>query len=113
MSHMSNLYFIFYCYKLELALLVVAVLFMRLIWPTTLIKNLCTRFGTQRIQSRSLSPYLGYKEEGQSSTDAVIHGQESTTVRQPYDVFLVMDVEATCVEGSSFNYPNEIIASIT
>lgn len=31
--------------------------------------------------------------------------------RQPLDAFLVLDVEGTCVEGSSFDYPNEIIAS--
>lgn len=31
--------------------------------------------------------------------------------RQPYDAFLVLDVEATCMEGAGFDYPNEIIAS--
>ncbi|KAF5391312.1 hypothetical protein D9757_002081 [Collybiopsis confluens] len=30
-------------------------------------------------------------------------------LRQPYDVFLVLDVEGTCQRGSSFDYPNEII----
>ncbi|KAJ7273498.1 ribonuclease H-like domain-containing protein [Mycena haematopus] len=29
--------------------------------------------------------------------------------RQPVDAFLVLDVEATCERGSSFDYPNEII----
>ncbi|KAJ4488184.1 ribonuclease H-like domain-containing protein [Lentinula aciculospora] len=29
--------------------------------------------------------------------------------RQPYDVFLVLDIEGTCELGSSFDYPNEII----
>lgn len=28
---------------------------------------------------------------------------------QPYDVFLVLDVEGTCEQGSGFDYPNEII----
>jgi 3'-5' exoribonuclease 1 len=28
---------------------------------------------------------------------------------QPYDAFLVLDVEATCLQGTDFNYPNEII----
>lgn len=32
-------------------------------------------------------------------------------VKQPYDAFLVLDVEATCQEGTDFNYPNEIIVS--
>ncbi|KAJ6513888.1 ribonuclease H-like domain-containing protein [Mycena vitilis] len=30
-------------------------------------------------------------------------------VKQPYDAFLVLDVEATCQEGTNFDYPNEII----
>ncbi|KAI8998834.1 ribonuclease H-like domain-containing protein [Trametes punicea] len=30
-------------------------------------------------------------------------------VKQPYDAFLVLDVEATCVQGAGFDYPNEII----
>ncbi|KAI1787933.1 ribonuclease H-like domain-containing protein [Ganoderma leucocontextum] len=29
--------------------------------------------------------------------------------RQPYEAFLVLDVEGTCVQGSGFGYPNEII----
>ncbi|KAJ8481235.1 hypothetical protein ONZ51_g6138 [Trametes cubensis] len=29
--------------------------------------------------------------------------------KQPYDAFLVLDVEATCVQGAGFDYPNEII----
>lgn len=32
-------------------------------------------------------------------------------VKQPYDAFLVLDVEATCQEGTDFNWPNEIIVS--
>ena len=30
-------------------------------------------------------------------------------VKQPFDAFLVLDVEATCQEGTDFNWPNEII----
>lgn len=30
-------------------------------------------------------------------------------VKQPYDAYLVLDVEATCQEGTDFNWPNEII----
>lgn len=33
--------------------------------------------------------------------------------KQPYDAFLVLDVEATCQPGTDFNYANEIIASFT
>jgi len=36
--------------------------------------------------------------------------QETTRrVKQPYDVFLVLDVEATCLEGAGFHWPSEII----
>ncbi|EJD06002.1 uncharacterized protein FOMMEDRAFT_78644 [Fomitiporia mediterranea MF3/22] len=30
-------------------------------------------------------------------------------IKQPFDSFLVLDVEATCQEGTDFNWPNEII----
>ncbi|KAJ7632413.1 ribonuclease H-like domain-containing protein [Roridomyces roridus] len=33
----------------------------------------------------------------------------SERVKQPYDAFLVLDVEATCQIDSTFDYPNEII----
>ncbi|KAI0736879.1 ribonuclease H-like domain-containing protein [Fomitopsis betulina] len=59
--------------------------------------------------------------EGQSMSDqgllrvtpderkAEQHG-DRPRVKQPYDVFLVLDVEATCEDGSgAFDYPNEII----
>ncbi|KAF8638499.1 hypothetical protein AX16_010482 [Volvariella volvacea WC 439] len=32
-----------------------------------------------------------------------------STTKQPFDVFLVLDVEATCHQGTSFDFPNEII----
>lgn len=28
---------------------------------------------------------------------------------QPYDALLILDVEATCFQGTDFDYPNEII----
>jgi hypothetical protein len=36
---------------------------------------------------------------------------KETRVKQPYDFFLVLDVEATCEESHTFDYPNEIIVS--
>ena len=32
-------------------------------------------------------------------------------IKQPYDAFLVLDVEGTCEDSKAFAYPNEIIAS--
>lgn len=37
--------------------------------------------------------------------------QSPTKVRQPYEAFLILDVEATCHRGTDFNFPNEIIVS--
>ncbi|EGN95998.1 hypothetical protein SERLA73DRAFT_185475 [Serpula lacrymans var. lacrymans S7.3] len=34
---------------------------------------------------------------------------EDTRAKQPYDAFLVLDVEATCLQGAGFEWPNEII----
>ena len=36
---------------------------------------------------------------------------DRTFVKQTYEAFLVLDVEATCMPGTDFNYPNEIIVS--
>ncbi|KAF9448333.1 hypothetical protein P691DRAFT_729758 [Macrolepiota fuliginosa MF-IS2] len=35
--------------------------------------------------------------------------QPPAKVQQPYDALLILDVEATCFQGTDFNYPNEII----
>ncbi|KAG2364479.1 ribonuclease H-like domain-containing protein [Suillus spraguei] len=35
--------------------------------------------------------------------------KQDRRVKQPYDAFLVLDVEATCKEGTGFDWPNEII----
>ena len=37
--------------------------------------------------------------------------KEQSWTCQPYDVFLVLDVEATCLQGTGFHWPNEIIVS--
>lgn len=34
---------------------------------------------------------------------------DPTGVKQPYDAFLVLDVEATCFQGTGFEWANEII----
>ena len=30
-------------------------------------------------------------------------------IKQPFEVFLVLDIEGTCDLGTDFDYPNEII----
>ena len=39
--------------------------------------------------------------------------QMAKRAKQPYDAFLVLDVEATCIQGAGFDYPNEIIVSLS
>ena len=34
-------------------------------------------------------------------------------IKQPYEVFLILDIEGTCDLGTNFNYPNEIIVRAT
>lgn len=35
----------------------------------------------------------------------------SPAIVQPFEAFLVLDIEGTCNQGTDFNYPNEIIVS--
>lgn len=36
----------------------------------------------------------------------------SLRVKQPHDAFLVLDVEATCLQGTGFHWPSEIIVRV-
>ena len=66
-------------------------------------------------QGRALRPdpkeaRTSVNHESQTSREEGI--RMGKRVKQAYDAFLVLDVEATCVEGSDFAYPNEIIVSL-
>lgn len=46
------------------------------------------------------------------ATDSVVEDPKRELLpppRQPWEYILVLDVEATCVAGTDFNWPNEII----
>ncbi|TFK42902.1 ribonuclease H-like domain-containing protein [Crucibulum laeve] len=47
---------------------------------------------------------IAKKKKALTTTDPAV-----PNTRQPYDMFLVLDVEATCHLGTDFNYANEII----
>lgn len=51
------------------------------------------------------------KSSSQAKKDliATVAQKQDHRVKQPYDAFLVLDVEATCEEGTGFEWPNEII----
>ncbi|KZV70484.1 hypothetical protein PENSPDRAFT_631673 [Peniophora sp. CONT] len=58
-------------------------------------------------KQRAVTPVLTPVRE-----KAIIQAAEAAlgpTCRQTYDAFLVLDVEATCVQGSGFDFPSEII----
>ncbi|KAF7295112.1 Exonuclease domain-containing protein [Mycena indigotica] len=66
---------------------------------------LCYAYLNRPLKFRQLisSPPPGRSVVPKPVTSAV------TKIKQPYDVFLVSDFEATCEEGKDFMYPNEII----
>ena len=45
----------------------------------------------------------------QSETIHIESNEKPISTKQAFEAFLVLDVEGTCEEGSSFDYPNEII----
>lgn len=59
-----------------------------------------------QISDRSTS-----KSSSQAQKDLIVKvaQKQDHRVKQPYDAFLVLDVEATCEEGTGFEWPNEII----
>lgn len=50
-----------------------------------------------------------YPQQAQGDLIVKISHKQDARVKQPYDAFLVLDVEATCQEGAGFEWPNEII----
>jgi hypothetical protein len=52
-----------------------------------------------------------HNKKAPSKRRGISHNLEPShaRVKQPYDAFLVLDVEATCVQGGGLNWPNEII----
>lgn len=66
-------------------------------------------------KSLSPQPNFTHKNEDLEDEDEIEMIKEPaidrTFVKQTYEAFLVLDVEATCMPGTDFNYPNEIIVS--
>ncbi|CAE6524724.1 unnamed protein product [Rhizoctonia solani] len=85
----------------------------------TAIRVLTTRYGPLPTPSfapmYSLRTYFFPKDSSGAIEDAIVDesAPESDTPRlvtkQPLEYLLAFDVEATCVQGTDFNWPNEII----
>jgi hypothetical protein len=65
----------------------------------------------QSVPDNSPELSIETKKENKEMESASTKGSppDADPVNQPWNAFLVLDVEGTCESGTSFNYPNEII----
>lgn len=81
--------------------------------PETPVDNKAREQPTQNPKTQPRQPATGPTEK--DPLPMVIDPPSNidpTAVKQYYDAYLVLDVEATCQPGTDFNYANEIIASL-
>jgi hypothetical protein len=78
--------------------------------PTTTSTTVATTYITPSAVTRADTAPIPPRNEEQQQSSMKEHGQTAWTC-QPYDAFLVLDVEATCLQGTDFHWPNEIIVS--
>ncbi|KAH9483755.1 3'-5' exonuclease eri1 [Psilocybe cubensis] len=64
--------------------------------PSSSKKNMRYLKNTRRVKG---------KKQFVQPTTPIVHQK----TKQPYEVFLILDIEGTCKPGTDFNYPNEII----
>ena len=69
--------------------------YMLIILPFHMISSLFERL-RQKFTSTNMNPSPPISSKG-------------PRIKQPFEVFLVLDIEGTCDLGTDFNYPNEII----
>jgi hypothetical protein len=73
--------------------------------PTTTSTTVATTYITPSAVPRPDSAQIPPRNEEFPQTSM----KETAWLCQPYDAFLVLDVEATCLQGAGFHWPNEII----
>ncbi|KAJ7285628.1 ribonuclease H-like domain-containing protein [Mycena rebaudengoi] len=61
------------------------------------------------IRQRIYKPSTVLKTPNTVAAETLPKSDANAAVKQPYDAFLLLDVEATCQKNSNFDYPNEII----
>ena len=77
--------------------------------PTTSATVATTHIAPSAVTRADTAPTSSRNEEQQQSS---MNEQSHTGwTCQPYDALLVLDVEATCLQGTDFHWPNEIIVS--
>jgi len=78
--------------------------------PTATSTTVATTYITPSAVTRAdIAPIPPRNEEQQQSS--MKEQCQTGWTCQPYDAFLVLDVEATCLQGTDFQWPNEIIVS--
>lgn len=78
--------------------------------PTTTSNTVATTYITSSTVTRADIASMPARNEQQQQSSMKEQCQTAWTC-QPYDAFLVLDVEATCLQGTDFHWPNEIIVS--
>jgi hypothetical protein len=78
--------------------------------PTTTSTTVATPYITPSAATLASTPPIPPRNEEQQQSSMKEQCQTAWTC-QPYDAFLVLDVEATCLQGTDYHWPNEIIVS--
>ena len=77
--------------------------------PTTTSTTVATTYITPSAVTRGDTAIPPRNQEQQQSS--MKEQCQTAWTCQPYDALLVLDVEATCLQGTDFHWPNEIIVS--
>jgi hypothetical protein len=78
--------------------------------PTTTSTTVATTYNTPSTVPRADAARIPPRNE-ELPQPSMEEQCQNTWTCQPYDAFLVLDVEATCLQGTDFHWPNEIIVS--
>ena len=78
--------------------------------PTTTSTTVATTYNTPSTVPRADAARIPPRNE-ELPQPSMEEQCQTTWTCQPYDAFLVLDVEATCLQGTDFHWPNEIIVS--
>ena len=79
--------------------------------PTTTSTTVATTYVTPSAVIRADTAPIPPRNEEQQQSSMKEQCHQTAWTCQPYDAFLVLDVEATCLQGTDFHWPNEIIVS--
>jgi hypothetical protein len=79
--------------------------------PTTTSTTVATTYITPSAVTQADTASMPPSRNEEQQQSSMKEQCQAAWTCQPYDVFLVLDVEATCLQGMGFHWPNEIIVS--